>query len=183
MGLEGVELIIDIEDRFDTSIPGSDAGNILTVGQLHEFLMMRIRCQATKACPSAAMFYPLRKILTDRFGVDRNAIRPSTPLESVVKQSDRNDFWHIIEHELVTKLPRLKRSRWLQWSGDIFPPQCSTVGQLIQQCVDINKVTSEFGPDDDEAVWRIVREIVASVACVDESEITPDTIFVNDLGF
>lgn len=183
MGLEGVELVMDIEDRFDTSIPDADAENILTVGQLHAFLMNRIRSQAATNCPTAAMFYPIRKLLTDTFGVNRCDVRPSTPLESLVDSSTRKTFWRTLEHELVQKLPKLKRSKWLQWSGDTFPPECSTVGQLVQKCVDINKITDEFGPNDDEPVWCIVREIVANVACVKETKITPDTIFVNDLGF
>lgn len=183
MGLEGVELAMDIEERFATSVPDSELEQILTVGDLQNFIMTRIRSQDSGVCPSAAMFYPIRRILVDQFGLDRTLVRPSTLLESLVGQSDRSEFWRTIESSLATQLPRLKRSKWLQRTGDIFPPECQTVSQLVKQCVDLNRITEEFGPADSATVFELVKEIVASVAGVDTAKISSDTNFVTDLGF
>ena len=84
MGLEGVELVMDVEDRFGTSFPDAELERMQTVGDLLNFIMARIRSQNSDACPSAAMFYPIRKILVDQFNVDRSNVRPSTRLESLV---------------------------------------------------------------------------------------------------
>ncbi len=59
MGLDGVELVVNVEDRFNTSIPGSAAEHSQTVGDLPSFLMNRIRHQNSDKCSSAAMFYPI----------------------------------------------------------------------------------------------------------------------------
>ena len=183
MGLDGVELVMDVEDRFGTSFPDAEVERMQTVGDLHNFVMARIRSQHSVACPAAAMFYPIRKILVDEFGLDRSLIRPSTNLESLVDENHRGEFWRTIESSLATRLPRLRRSKWLQWAGDTFPPECTTVSQLVDKCVNLNIVTDEFGPDDGDIVFETVRQIVADVAGVDKTIITPKTNFSVDLGF
>ena len=183
MGLEGVELIMDVEDRFGTSFPDAQLERMQTIGDLHDFIMSRIRAQHSDVCLSAAMFYPIRRILVEQFNVDHDIVRPETSLESLVETESRSQFWRKIESGLATKLPRLKRSKWLQWTGDAFPPECSTVSQLIKSCVTLNRITDEFGPDDDDAVFKIVQQLVAEVACVDESLLSRETNFEYDLGF
>lgn len=42
MGLKAVELVMAVEDRFETALPPADAERIQTVGQLHRFSMARI---------------------------------------------------------------------------------------------------------------------------------------------
>ena len=183
MGLEGVELVMDVEDRFDTSIPDSAAEHIQTVGDLHSFLMNRIRHQNSDNCPSAALFYPIRKLLVTEFGIERNTVKPSTDLDSVINADDRYKFWRKLETSVATRLPRLKRSKWLQWNGDTFPESCSNVAQLVKHCVDVNKITDEFGPDDSDLVWNVVCELVAEMAGVEKSTLKPETNFLNDLWF
>ena len=183
MGLDGVELIMDVEDRFGTSFPDVELERMQTVGDLFNFIMARIRSQNSDACPTAAMFYPIRKILVDQFSIERSSVRPSTSLESLIDPNARHTFWRTIDSTLATKLPKLRRSKWLQWSGDVFPPECSTVSQLVQQCVNLNRISDEFGPDDTAAVFEIVQQIVADVAGVDKSAIATETSFMVDLGF
>ena len=183
MGLEGVELVMDVEDRFGTSIPDSAVEHIQTVGDLHKFLMDRICDKNSNPCQSAALFYPIRKIIVDNFAVERSLIKPSTPLETIVDKTDRQAFWRKLESSISTQLPNLKRSKWLQWNGDTFPESCATVGQLVKECVASNRITDEFGPDDSGAVWNAVCAMVAEVAGVEQATLKPQTNFVRDLWF
>jgi len=43
MGLETVELVMDVEDAFDISIPNEMAQRIQTVGQLHDAVVTLLR--------------------------------------------------------------------------------------------------------------------------------------------
>ena len=183
MGLDTVELVMDLEERFDTAIPDDAAEQIQTVGELHAFLMRRIRNQASDICPSATLFYPIRRLLVDEFSVERKQVRPSTRLETLIEAEHRRQFWRRLQSVFSTCLPRLRRARWLQWKGDTFPNECSTVAQLIEHCIDINRITNEFGPDDSEAVWETLCEIVANIAYADKQLLTPETHFLKDLGF
>ena len=48
MGLDGVELVMDIEDRFETNVPDIETEMMETVGALHELLWERIRRRESK---------------------------------------------------------------------------------------------------------------------------------------
>lgn len=183
MGLDAVELVMDVEDRFDISIPDAAAEQVQTMGELHAFLMTRIRSRATDICPSAAFFYPIRRLLIDEFSVERKQVRPNTRLETLLKPERRYQFWRRLQSVFSTSLPRLRRSNWLQWKGDTFPTGCSTVAQLIGHCIDLNRITDEFRPNDSEAVWEIVCDLVAKIADADKQLLKPETHFLKDLGF
>lgn len=43
MGLESVELVMNLEDEFDVVIPDTDAEQVLTVGQCYDLLLRLIR--------------------------------------------------------------------------------------------------------------------------------------------
>ncbi|MEM7758677.1 MAG: phosphopantetheine-binding protein, partial [Cyanobacteria bacterium P01_A01_bin.40] len=62
MGLDAVELLIKIEERFQTYIPDFEAEKITTVGELHYFLMQRIRRRDLSSCLTASIFYSIRQI-------------------------------------------------------------------------------------------------------------------------
>ena len=183
MGLEGVELIMAIEDRFCTSLPDTKTERFQTIGDVHNFLMARIQKQNSEFCPATAMFYPSRRILVDKFNVDRARVKPSASLGSLLDAESRKQFWRTIEVALSTQLPGLIRTGWLTWSPEVFPPECSTVSQLVEQCIDLNQITVEFNSEDGEAVFAVLRQLVADVSGVDQSTLTPKTNFVNDLGF
>ena len=57
------------------------------------------------------------------------------------------------------------------------------MSQLVEKCVNLNRIADEFGPNDGDAVFVIVRQLVSEVAGVDESKISADTRFIHDLGF
>ena len=42
MGLDTVELVLAVEKEFGIDIPDSDAGRILTVGELHTFVISEL---------------------------------------------------------------------------------------------------------------------------------------------
>ncbi len=45
MGLDTVELVMEIEDAFDISIPDDQASKMLTVGDVYEFILERLLTQ------------------------------------------------------------------------------------------------------------------------------------------
>ncbi|MEM7315271.1 MAG: phosphopantetheine-binding protein [Planctomycetota bacterium] len=183
MGLESVELVMAVEDRFGTSLPERELENLRTVGDLYDFVMQRIRHQNGALCASASTFYQIRHILVGKFDVDRTAVRTATPLDELVNSPNRKRFWDEIASVFSWDLPRLVRSRWLQWNGDVFPSDFDTVKKLVKWCVERNQITDEFGLSDAEAVWDEVCKLVADVAGIDVSGLDRETSFVDHLGF
>src|SRR5262245_39463590 len=68
MGLDVIELIMDIEDRFSVSISDADAQRVSTVGDLYVFLLARTRWGADGPCPTGRACYRLRRTLTQQLG-------------------------------------------------------------------------------------------------------------------
>lgn len=183
MGLDAVELLIKIEERFQTYIPDFEAEKITTVGELHYFLMQRIRRRDLSSCLTASIFYSIRQILLDKYYINRQYIRPNSLLNELILRNERHHFWQTIAIKLSVDLPRLKRSQIVQWKGDLFPENLSTVADLCRECLKSYSITNEFQPADQELIWQEVRRIVANVACVRPEELFPETSFVKELGF
>jgi len=87
MGLDGVELVMECEDEFGIIISDDDATATTTPGQLTSLVIRLLRRDGSlhppPACPSAKMFYELRKGLTKE-GIERSRIKPSHQIGQVL---------------------------------------------------------------------------------------------------
>ena len=73
MGLETVELVMDVEDVFEIKIPDEDAQHVLTVGDLHQLCVRLIvehhpQIEMHEA-RKAAVLHQLRTIICNQLGV------------------------------------------------------------------------------------------------------------------
>jgi hypothetical protein len=113
MGLDAVELVIEVEKTFDISILDADAEKIVTVGQLYDCVLSKLPAQQTQRCLSAAAFYQFRSALTAQFGIDRASVRPSTLITSIVPETGRKSEWQRLGRQLDWYLPSLVRPAWM----------------------------------------------------------------------
>ncbi len=84
MGLDSVELVMDVEARFGIELPDWDCAKVRTVGDLAAVVAQRGRRPRGGACPTADTFYWVRRTLIASAGVARSAVRPSTRLEALI---------------------------------------------------------------------------------------------------
>ncbi|MDR0735825.1 MAG: acyl carrier protein [Zoogloeaceae bacterium] len=115
MGLDTVELVLDVEDWFGIEINDSDAVNMHTPGDVADYVI-RIRLDANAPCRSQAGFYRMRSVLMRTFGIPRKNIHPATRLDDLWKDNLR-DNWQKLETtlELETilgnrRFPRLRHT-------------------------------------------------------------------------
>jgi acyl carrier protein len=101
MGLDGVEIVMEVEDEFGIIIPDPDVERIMTVGGLADYVQHRLDPNATASadsrCGTSRVFYAMRRVMMNVLGVDRAGIRPTTPLASVVPYSRRSQLWEQME--------------------------------------------------------------------------------------
>jgi hypothetical protein len=116
MGLDGVELILAVEDAFQIHIADEEAGNVSTVGDLHNLVVSKLQGQDSKRCLTSAAFYRTRRGIVDTLGVDRRKIRPATPLEDLLPRNSRRVKWRRIQAAMKLKLPDLQHPGWIQLS-------------------------------------------------------------------
>jgi hypothetical protein len=112
MGLDVIELLLDLEEHFRVTIPDARATRIFTVGDLYVYLLAQTRRGRKAPCPTGQAFYRLRRTLTGEFGVDRSRVRPSAPLRSLFAAEVRPTAW-----------PRLVAALGLPNPPDPDPPR------------------------------------------------------------
>lgn len=113
MGLESVELILNVEDAFGIQISDQEASKIITIGELFQAILDKLKQARSGECMTAKMFYRLRRALSALTGVSRRAVRPDTLLEPLVPLKRRRAFWSTLGQVLKLDLPPLYRPSWL----------------------------------------------------------------------
>lgn len=93
MGLDGVELVMAVEEEFDIVLGLEEASSAETFGQLLEIVIQKARLTSDNTCPSMRGFYKVRKKLMDAFSIDRNRIHPDTPLNEYFPEKSPKDYW------------------------------------------------------------------------------------------
>jgi acyl carrier protein len=97
MGLDVVELIMDIEQHFGIRIPDADAERLYSVGDLYVYVLARTGRSDPVAfatpCPTSRAFYRVRRALTGELGVERSRVRPAVALRDLLPRETRPDGW------------------------------------------------------------------------------------------
>jgi Phosphopantetheine attachment site len=61
MGLDSIELISEIEQKFGINIPDREAEKITTVGKMYDAVWGHLEGKYSNKCNSQILFYKLRK--------------------------------------------------------------------------------------------------------------------------
>lgn len=114
MGLDAVELVMDIEEAFDIQIPDERAAEIVTVGQLYDLILEA--CPARRRdgmCMSAATFRLIRRAMQSELGLDVRRLRPRDTVDSVFPPDRRQQAWSRLSDTLNLRFPKLARPNWI----------------------------------------------------------------------
>lgn len=110
MGLETVEIVMEIEERFDVKLSDSECSRVRTVGDLAMLVIGRIP-RLNDTCPTSRSFYRIRRLLMEQSGVERKGIRPTTRLCALFPVNFR-EHWQTLT-ALEPAIPSLQPSRRL----------------------------------------------------------------------
>jgi acyl carrier protein len=121
MGLDTVELVLEVEDEFDISIYDDDFQSFATVGDLTDYVVDRLAAAGRldplsgeiTPCSSPRHFTRLRRSVMGLYHTPRAAVRVRTRLEDVVPCDDRSVQWKRLGESLGLQLPGLCRPKWL----------------------------------------------------------------------
>lgn len=75
MGLDSVELVMEAEDHFGIKIPDDVAETLLTVGSMHDFVVLELQRVGRPRNPDAVLL-ELRKLICDQLGVSPERVVP-----------------------------------------------------------------------------------------------------------
>lgn len=88
-----VEMIMEVEQRFNVTIPDEQAERMITVGDVYLYLLRKTRRSFPTPCPTSQAFYRVRRTLTEDFGVARGQVRPATQLRKLFPAASRSLIW------------------------------------------------------------------------------------------
>lgn len=112
MGLDSLELVMEIEDAFSIEIPDDEASRMLTVGDIHEYIVANTSLASNRSvCLSAIAFRSLRRAATSIGLNDR--LRPRDPTFRLLPDTNVRGFWANLADSAKLKLPRLRRPQWI----------------------------------------------------------------------
>ena len=114
MGLDGVELVMEVEDEFGITIPDLDASEMRTVGDLVALCLDRINAAKTMRCPSLPCFLSLRCMVREIRNDPDLKLRPRDEIEACLQKSDRRHLWRRLPELLKTAPRELRRPSWLR---------------------------------------------------------------------
>ena len=101
MGLDGLELIMAVEEEFEVSFSDAEAFQSDTVGKLVDTIYSRLRNNSDLPCPSQQGFYVVRKHLMEICDITRSHIKPESELEHIFPISNRRNLWKKLIHSLT----------------------------------------------------------------------------------
>jgi acyl carrier protein len=105
MGLELVEIVLQVEETFGVIVVRDDAFQIKTVGDLYQYIVARRVEQRQQGCPTARAFRDIRRVLTETTSMPKQAIRPSTELATLLPLRSRRRVWKKLDKKLPGQIP------------------------------------------------------------------------------
>ena len=182
MGLDTVELAMEIEDTFEISIPDRDAEQMNTPNDVADWLMSRLKGPASSApqCATARTFYRMRAELVSDFGVGRKNVRPNSILNDLVPQQ-RGMAWR-----RFARKHHLPRKSILDFA--FFGKSTDSVRLSMRDAVDyaVSFDSSHWFSTDGQPIrdkiLLTVRRIVTEQMGLKLEEVRPDSRFIQDLG-
>jgi acyl carrier protein len=137
MGLDSVEILIEVETAFGIKIPDSEAEKIITVGDFHNSVWRHLEGRHIEKCHSQALFYRLRSSLASKKDIDHSQITLKTSPNSLWPLDNRRREYDQFQQDLCLSLPDLilpnPWSDFLLWTSILL-----VVGSLITEFILIN---------------------------------------------
>jgi acyl carrier protein len=114
MGMDGVEIVMAVEEAFDLRIDDAEAAKILTPRQLIELVQSKVAITDASVCLTLRAFNLLRKSLLRHGNWKRSEITPATNLSGLIKRNRRKELLLVVTTELgIKQPPKLILPNWL----------------------------------------------------------------------
>lgn len=117
MGLDGVELVMAVEEEFGVQISDADAAGMMTPRHVIDHIA-RLLHSGQGRCTSRAGFYQLRRACINALGIARDQIRPDTQLAALLPAGNIQNAWTQLRDAMLMEphyWPSLEYPRTVNW--------------------------------------------------------------------
>lgn len=181
MGMDTIELVMEIEDTFDVRIPDEDAERMQTPGDVTDWLVPVLQRRARPVgpgCLSQKAFHRLRNAFVAEMKVYRRAVRPNVRVTDLIPNPEVRARWKTFAED-----HGLDRPCFSFFKRDEVPTS-STVRDLVKQAMRRNadRFCAADGRVDRILVLDEVRRLTAEQMAIHVEDVHEDSQFVRDLG-
>jgi hypothetical protein len=114
MGLDTVEFVIAVEEKFGIKIEDAEAVECTTPRKLTDLILSKLEKTDEATCITQRAFHVLRRAFRKVLSVPRGDFRPETPLARLVPAKERRKVWQDIRTEVgAERWPDFVRPQWL----------------------------------------------------------------------
>ncbi|QDS95120.1 acyl carrier protein [Roseimaritima multifibrata] len=114
MGLDAVEIVMNVEDHFGITIQNTEAEHVRTVADLVTLIHGRIAVAHESYCPTLPAFLKLRTNVRDAIGDHTYRIRPRQRIVDRLTVTQRRQLWNRLSEMLGSPPRGLRRPRLLR---------------------------------------------------------------------
>jgi acyl carrier protein len=107
MGLDSVEIVLEVENAFGIAIPDKEAEKVLTVGDFHNLVWNYVKDRRDVHCKSQNVFYRIRTALSEITSIDTKQIGTDVYLADLIPIDKRREVWTSLSEGTALKLPDL----------------------------------------------------------------------------
>lgn len=112
MGLDYVELIMALEERFGIAIPDEDAEHLSTPGKVADYVFSKVQQATQPTCLTQRSFHLLRRGWLTTLNTPRSQFRLDSELEGLIPLKDRRQTWESLgQHVGALTWPELEFPR------------------------------------------------------------------------
>lgn len=176
MGLDGVELILAIEETFGISIPDGDAAALMTPALLIKHVQTAVASKPRgKPCLSQRAFHRVRSRLCEVTNAPRREVKLDTRINRIFPKETREEKWKDFRTASeMTRLPDLRFGR-----GTLFSP--TRVRDVVSLQISLmSEELQNTGTWTDQEVRTVVRHVIAEQLGIKHFDDNDE--FVQDLG-
>lgn len=156
MGLEGIEILMDVEDTFGIAIPDEDAQHLASPLLLLEYVAARVPLLPRAECRSQRIYYQLRRGLSTILGIEPHRVLLSTSLDALTSREAWGDVWRAVR----TEVGGLGWPESVGWPGRLgFGPR--RIRELVWRIAAESPRPIPGAPCTRDAIEVTIREIIS----------------------
>ncbi|WP_128330706.1 acyl carrier protein [Apibacter sp. HY039] len=197
MGLDGIELICDIEKQFDITITDNEAMCMLTVNDIVNVVGLKLSMYPENTFIYKQLFLKLKDIFVS-LGLKEEYVTINSEIISLIPKEKLDEYWEHIKDKLQLKLPENTILNYIPVTEEdvkvkIFGKvvykknkriRNYTLHTLINYIISLNykKLIDLSKISDRYEVERVICGIIADKMYIDIHEIELEYQIVRDLG-
>lgn len=114
VGLDGIELIMAIEEAFGVTIEDSEVETLVTPAAVIDLVFGKLRTSDERVCVTQRAFYLIRKGLIRTLGVSRRSVTIHSEIRLLAKGKSEPQVWEDLQTAVgARRWPALARPGWL----------------------------------------------------------------------